>query len=146
MQTCESSGLTAKTIPALHELVDGQINLSRIRTVALEDLLRRSPVELDFQMISETVKDQAVLVTGAGGSIGSELCRIISGLKPSVSKFSSSGPRTICSIFIGDLVESFPNLHIVPIIADVCDNAHGNHLLQHPPRWCSTQPRTNMCR
>jgi FlaA1/EpsC-like NDP-sugar epimerase len=79
---CEKAGLSVRIIPGLSELVGGQVNLNRIRKVAIEDLLRRPPVSLDDTAISEAVKGKTVVITGAGGSIGSELCRQVSALRP----------------------------------------------------------------
>ncbi len=81
-QICDRCGLPAKIIPPLHEIVEGRINLAKIHQVSIEDLLRRTPVNLDLKEIERIVRRQTVMVTGAGGSIGSELCRIIVRLKP----------------------------------------------------------------
>src|SRR5690606_14715963 len=67
--------ITTKIIPGVYEIVGGQVNLSRIRDVSIHDLLRREPVTLDTQSIAEFVRGRVVMVTGAGGSIGQELCR-----------------------------------------------------------------------
>ncbi len=72
---CEEAGLPAKIIPGLYEIVGGKQSLSRIRNVAIEDLLGREPVSLDNEAISDFIHGKVVLVTGAGGSIGSEVCR-----------------------------------------------------------------------
>lgn len=72
---CHAEGLHPKIIPGLYELVGGQVELSRLRPVAIEDLLRREQVALDEDSIRQVVEGRSVLVTGAGGSIGSELCR-----------------------------------------------------------------------
>nr|WP_281720366.1 nucleoside-diphosphate sugar epimerase/dehydratase [Nitrosomonas nitrosa] len=72
---CQAAGLPANIIPGLYELVGGRVELSRLRPVAIEDLLRREQVALDEASIRQVVEGRAVLVTGAGGSIGSELCR-----------------------------------------------------------------------
>ncbi len=76
-EKCKDCDLTVKIVPGTHEIVGGRINLSRIRDVAIEDLLRRRPVKLDTQTLANFVKGKTVLITGAGGSIGSELCRQI---------------------------------------------------------------------
>src|SRR5207248_7580751 len=75
MKLCEVASLPVKIIPGLFEIIGGNAAISRIRDVAIEDLLRREPVELDVDAISCFLRDRVVLVTGAGGSIGSELCR-----------------------------------------------------------------------
>src|SRR5439155_23463197 len=72
---CHEAGLDTKIIPGLYEIVGDRVNLSRIRDVAIEDLLGREPVHLDEAEVADSLRDRIVLVTGAGGSIGSELCR-----------------------------------------------------------------------
>jgi FlaA1/EpsC-like NDP-sugar epimerase len=82
VQLCEGHRIPVKIVPGLFEIVGGRVNLSRIRPVAIEDLLRREPVTLDDDAIFGVVRGRAVLVTGAGGSIGSELCRQICAFSP----------------------------------------------------------------
>jgi FlaA1/EpsC-like NDP-sugar epimerase len=75
--------IPVKTLPGLHELIAGDLNLTtQIRPIQVEDVLGREPVEVDFDSIASYVKDETVLVTGAGGSIGSELCRQIAKVRP----------------------------------------------------------------
>jgi glycosyltransferase involved in cell wall biosynthesis len=81
-QLCDRVGLPTKIEPGIHEIMSGQVNLSRIRPVAIEDLLRREPVKLDEETISAAVQGRTILVTGGGASIGSELCRQVSRFQP----------------------------------------------------------------
>ncbi|MCC6419147.1 MAG: polysaccharide biosynthesis protein [Gemmataceae bacterium] len=118
----EESGLTTKIIPPLHEIVGGQINLSKIRQVAIEDLLRRDPVCLDGAEVSALVRGRTVLVTGAGGSIGSELCRIIAGLGPAALVLVEQAENSLFHAHLR-LAHSFPHVPIIPCIADICDEA-----------------------
>ena len=118
---CEQNGLPTKIIPPLHEIVEERINLAKIREVSIEDLLRRSArVHLDLSDIERIVKNQVVLVTGAGGSIGSELCRIIARLRPATLVLVEQAENSLFHVHMA-LVEDFPNLHVVPCIADICD-------------------------
>lgn len=78
----KDAGLVAQIIPGLYELVDGSVNLSRLRPVAIDDLLRRDAVELDISGIRDIIGHDVVMVTGAGGSIGSELCRQLAPFGP----------------------------------------------------------------
>lgn len=71
-----------RTLPAMREIVDGHVSVSHLREVEIEDLLGRDPVAPDQQLLEETIRDKVVMVTGAGGSIGSELCRQIVRLMP----------------------------------------------------------------
>src|SRR5581483_701828 len=81
-QACDDAGLPAKIIPGIYEIVGGQVNLSRIRNVSIEDVLGRDAVTLEMEAIAEGLDGQVVMVTGAGGSIGSEMCRQILRFKP----------------------------------------------------------------
>lgn len=82
LRHCQEAGVSFKTVPGLGEII-GTNNLSKqIRDVAVEDLLGRNPARLDEQQISEKLEGKVILVTGAGGSIGSELCRQIARFAP----------------------------------------------------------------
>jgi FlaA1/EpsC-like NDP-sugar epimerase len=76
VETCRAEDVLVKTLPGLHELISGDVNLgAQIRPVQVEDVLGRQPVEVDLDRVAKYVREKSVLVTGAGGSIGSELCR-----------------------------------------------------------------------
>src|SRR6185295_17459944 len=81
-EACKHAGLQVKIIPGLFQLVGGELNLTRIRDVAIEDLLRREAVVLNDAAIAADLKDRVVMVTGAGGSIGSEICRQVGRFGP----------------------------------------------------------------
>ncbi|MEF3168063.1 MAG: polysaccharide biosynthesis protein [Deltaproteobacteria bacterium] len=80
--TCQGLGVDFRTLPSLAEIADGRIETSSLREIRIEDLLGREPVQLDTEEISRFLKGKRVLVTGAGGSIGSELCRQITMFRP----------------------------------------------------------------
>ena len=82
VQACETTGIEFKTVPGPKEIVDGKIEVTQLRKVKIEDLLDRRPVEIDLHQIKDYLKDKVILVTGAGGSIGSELSRQILSLQP----------------------------------------------------------------
>jgi FlaA1/EpsC-like NDP-sugar epimerase len=82
IEACEGTGLKSRTTPGIGELIDGKISFSAIREVSYEDLLGRDPIDLDMKSIGDYLKNRVILVTGAAGSIGSELCRQIAQLEP----------------------------------------------------------------
>jgi FlaA1/EpsC-like NDP-sugar epimerase len=82
IQACEATGIEFKTIPGAREIVNGRVELNQIRKVKVEDLLDRSPVEIDLDKIQAYLEEKTILITGAGGSIGSELARQILKLNP----------------------------------------------------------------
>ncbi|MEQ9646995.1 MAG: nucleoside-diphosphate sugar epimerase/dehydratase [Sandaracinaceae bacterium] len=116
----EEAGVPVKIIPGLFEIADGRVELSRIRPVAIDDLLRREPVELDIEAIAADLKDRVVLVTGAGGSIGSEICRQVASFGPARLLLVERAENSL--FHIHRELRSRPGvLEIVPLIADVTD-------------------------
>lgn len=79
---CKDTNCKLKTIPGLYEIIDGKVNITKLRDVNIEDLLGREEVKLNSENINKYIKDKTILVTGGGGSIGSELCRQIARFKP----------------------------------------------------------------
>ncbi len=82
LDECKRSGAKVKIIPGIMEVLDGRVSMSKIRDVEIEDLLGREPVDLNITEVSSYIKHKTVLVTGGGGSIGSELCRQIAKFEP----------------------------------------------------------------
>src|SRR5437762_9976354 len=113
-------GIPTLTVPSLPELITAKTNGTRLREVEIQDLLRRDPVETDLAAVSELVTGETVLVTGAGGSIGSELCRQIARLAPAKLVLLGHGENSIFDI-LTELCGTFPDLSFVPVIADVRD-------------------------
>jgi FlaA1/EpsC-like NDP-sugar epimerase len=79
---CKNTNSKIKTIPGIYEIIDGKVNIKQIRDVRIEDLLGREPIEVDYKDISNYIAGKNVIVTGGGGSIGSELCRQIASFNP----------------------------------------------------------------
>jgi FlaA1/EpsC-like NDP-sugar epimerase len=117
---CKLTRAKLKIIPGLTDLIDGSVSLKTMRDVDVEDLLGRDPIKVDLQGIAEYVEGKTVLVTGAGGSIGSELCRQISAYGPQRLLLLGHGENSIYAIEM-ELRRLFPQLAIEPIIADVQD-------------------------
>lgn len=117
---CKKSGIPFKTVPSMSELINGNVTVKAIRDVAYRDLLGRDPVELDEVRIGEYLQGTRVLVTGAGGSIGSELCRQICRFDPEIVVLFERAESPLYEIEL-ELKNKFPNVEVVPMLADVCD-------------------------
>ena len=120
MHLCEDARVPAKIIPGIYEIVGGRVNLSRARKVAIEDLLGRDAVQLDDDAISDFVRDRVVLVTGAGGSIGSELCRQLCRVGPRTLVLVEQAENALFQIH-RELGARFPKTQLIPCIADITD-------------------------
>jgi FlaA1/EpsC-like NDP-sugar epimerase len=116
----EEAGLPTKIIPGLFEIAGGRVELTRIRPVAIEDLLRREPVDLDTEAIAKDLRERVVLVTGAGGSIGSELCRQVATFRPSRLLLAERAENNLFEIH-RELTARHRDLEIIPLIADATD-------------------------
>ena len=117
---CRRKGITSRIIPGIYELIGGKVSVNRLREVDITDLLRREPVKIDDQLIGSILTNKRILVTGAGGSIGSEICRQIVRWNPSELVLLGHGENSIFESFM-ELKEDFPSLTIQPVIADVRD-------------------------
>ena len=115
---CCQAGLPVRTLPTLAELVDGKVSQRDLRNLRIEDLLNREELRLEPAEVAEIVSDRVVLVTGAGGSIGSELCRQIAAAEPRKLLLLD---KTENSLFYIDreMREKFTGFPIVPLLVDV---------------------------
>ena len=118
VRLCKKSGLVFKTLPGLGELIDGKITLNSIRDVAYRDLLGREVIQLEEERIGEYIQHKRILVTGAGGSIGSELCRQICRFNPDTIILFDQAESPLYDIDL-DLKRSFPYIKIVPVLGDI---------------------------
>jgi len=98
LETCKGCGVSYKTLPAIGEIMKGKVSIKALRDVNYEDLLRRPPVELDTTGIEEYLADRTVMVTGGGGSIGSELCRQLLRFRPSRLILVDAGETNLYNI------------------------------------------------
>jgi len=128
-EACQRAGLKVKVVPGLHQLVSGQLNFTRIRDVAIEDLLRRDQVVLDDQAIAADLRDSVVLVTGAGGSIGAEICRQVSRFGPRRLLLVERAENALFEIH-RELRADFPSLTLEPLVADITDARRMNQIFQ----------------
>ncbi|WP_272435186.1 polysaccharide biosynthesis protein [Terrihalobacillus insolitus] len=119
---CNKTNTKVQMIPKIEDLMTGKVSVNQLKSVEVEDLLGREPVELDINTISEYVTDHTVMVTGAGGSIGSEICRQLMRFSPRKIVLVGHGEFSIYTIDM-ELREKSgdSNIEIVPIIGDVQD-------------------------
>lgn len=95
---CEAAGLPARTVPGMTAILDGSASVSRLRKVDIEDLLRREPIQTDIAAVRELIRGKRVLITGGGGSIGSELCRQVLECGPSELALLGHGENSVFEI------------------------------------------------
>ncbi len=119
-EECQSNGIPFRTMPGIYELIGGKVSVSRLREVDITDLLRREPTEVDDEAVGRKITGMRVLVTGAGGSIGLELCRQVARWNPGELILLGHGENSIFEAML-ELRETFPSLPIIPVIADVRD-------------------------
>lgn len=120
IDVCRKNNIHPRTMPGLYELLGGNVSVSKLRDVEISDLLRREPVEIDNLAVGEIINNQVVLVTGAGGSIGSELCRQIARWNPSELVLLGHGENSIFETYL-ELKESNASLKLNAVIADIRD-------------------------
>ncbi|MBL8023938.1 MAG: polysaccharide biosynthesis protein [Elusimicrobia bacterium] len=129
VEAANAAGLTVLTVPRLEDLLTGRLSVSQIRRVELEDLLGRGRVKLDEAGLHGLLTNRAVLVTGAGGSIGSELCRQIARFSPSKLMLLESNEFALYRIE-QEFFEHFPSIPIIALSADVRDPRRLDELFQ----------------
>ena len=125
---CEESGIPLRTLPKIHDMVSGKVVLSDLREVLIEDLLGREKVELDWKIIQQGITNKVVLVSGGGGSIGSELCKQISALNPAVLVIFERNEFNLYNIQ-RMLENNYPSLKMYAILGDICDRAKVDHVV-----------------
>lgn len=113
-------GIKARTMPGISDIVAGRVNVNSLRTIELEDLLRREPIQTNLEQVRTLATDRTVLVTGAGGSIGSELARQIAALAPAKLVILDHAENPVFHVQ-NELRAAHPGLQVVPVIADVRD-------------------------
>lgn len=118
-----------RTLPGLYELIDGQVNYSKVRELQIEDILGRIPVNLDTDAISDYIKNKTILVSGAGGSIGSELARQVCYYKPLRLILLDKSESGLYSIFNKLRVE-WPDLLLVPLLLDIVNTEKLKNIFQ----------------
>ena len=133
LNICKDAGCRMQTVPGVYQILNGEVSMTKLRDVEITDLLGRAQVEVNNDEILRVLKDKVVMVTGGGGSIGSELCRQIAG----------SGPRTLIIFDIyennayeiqQELKRKHPELHLVTLIGSVRNTNRVNAVMEkyHP--------------
>ncbi|CAB3637871.1 polysaccharide biosynthesis protein [Trinickia soli] len=125
---CVRAGVHAMVLPSLTALAPGQGFLSQVRHIDLEDLLGREPVTIDTPHVEALLHDHVVMVTGAGGSIGSELCRQILRFRPAQLVALDASEFAVYRL-LEEVREHFPDMHLVPIVGDVKDSLLLDHVM-----------------
>ena len=129
LDICKNTNCKLRSLPGMYQLVNGEVNVSRLRDVEVEDLLGRDPITVDIDSIAGYVKGKVVLVTGGGGSIGSELCRQI----------AAHTPKTLIIVDIyennaydiqQELKQKYPELNLVVLIASVRNTLRINKIFE----------------
>lgn len=119
-EICRQKGVPFRTMPGIYELLGGKVSVSRLREVDITDLLRREPARMHEEWIGAALQGRRVLVTGAGGSIGRELCRQIARWNPAELVLLGHGENSIFEALL-ELKADYPALTLIPVIADVRD-------------------------
>jgi FlaA1/EpsC-like NDP-sugar epimerase len=114
------AGVKTRTVPGIFDIISGRVAVASLRQVEIQDLLRREPIQTDLEQVRVLATGETVMVTGAGGSIGSELCRQLARLEPAQVLVMGHGENSIFDV-MAELTERYPNVTCVPIIGDVRD-------------------------
>jgi FlaA1/EpsC-like NDP-sugar epimerase len=134
VDTCRVCEVETRILPGLFELIDGRVSINQLREISLADLLGREPVDLDSSAIAGYIKGKRVLVTGAGGSIGSELCRQIMSFQPKELILLGRGENSIFTIH-QELSRRPDSAPLTTVIADIRDRIRmANVFAKHKPQ------------
>jgi FlaA1/EpsC-like NDP-sugar epimerase len=133
LEKIQATGIKPKILPAVESVLHGKVSLGEVREVAIEDLLGRKEVQLDGHAIAAYVRGKTVLVTGAGGSIGSEICRQVCRFEPKRLILLEQAENPLFFIE-GELRRECKGVELVPVVADVCDEVRVDQVFaQHRP-------------
>lgn len=129
LANCRASGVPCKTIPSLGELLAGRVHVSEIREISVENLLGREPVHLEHDRIRDSIAGRSVLVTGAAGSIGSELCRQLLPFKPRCLVALDQAESDLFRLEM-ELSETADSVQVCPVIGDIRSYERVNEVIQ----------------
>jgi FlaA1/EpsC-like NDP-sugar epimerase len=133
VQVCQGTALRFSTVPSLTDIASGKFSVSQMRHVDINDLLGRDVIELDMQRLESFLKGKVILVTGAGGSIGSEMCRQVCAFGPKLLLLVEQAENPLFFIE-GELRKSFPDVPMKAVICDIAETARVNQVYKkhHP--------------
>jgi FlaA1/EpsC-like NDP-sugar epimerase len=120
IEICENCNIPFQTLPSVKELLSGPVSRGNLRNVSIEDILGREPIHLDWSAIRESLHDKSILVTGGGGSIGSELCKQLAEIKPAELIIFDQSEFNLYKID-ADLSSAYPELSHHAVLGDVTD-------------------------
>ncbi|MFN0279788.1 MAG: polysaccharide biosynthesis protein [Pyrinomonadaceae bacterium] len=120
LKVCQEIPIKVRTIPGLYELLQGNVTVSRIRDIEVEDLLGRVPIELDHKSINRFLRNRVAMVTGAGGSIGAELVRQLVNSRINKLVLVERSEYALFQIQ-QEIAEKMPDAEVCAVIADICD-------------------------
>lgn len=129
IQICSGTKVRFRTVPSITDIAAGKFRVSQIRDVDINDLLGREAVELELELIEKFAKDKIILVTGAGGSIGSEMCRQLCNFKPKLLLLIEQAENPLFNIE-GELSTKFPYLSIKSIICNITDKTRVEEIMK----------------
>ena len=133
VRAARAAGLVTRTVPGLYEILSGEKRVNALRQIEIQDLLRREPIKTDLDQVASLVRDRVVLVTGAGGSIGSELCRQLARLEPKKIVALGRGENSVFEL-LQEMSRLFPDVPVHPVIADVRDRTRIESVIsEHRP-------------
>lgn len=139
IKQCVDTGVKTQTIPKIEDIMTGKVSVSDMQDVKIEDLLGRDEVKLDMEAIQSKLTGKTIMITGAGGSIGSEICRQVSRFQPSKLVLVGHGENSIYLIERELREKVADTIEIIPVIADVQDRKrifgiveeHAPHVIYH---------------
>ncbi|MCI8614774.1 MAG: polysaccharide biosynthesis protein [Lachnospiraceae bacterium] len=130
LDICKETSCKLRSLPGMYQLVNGEVSVSKLRDVEVEDLLGREPIEVDLDSILGYVKGKKVLVTGGGGSIGSELCRQIASHHPAQLIILDIYENSVYDVQ-QELLTRYPDLSLTVLIASVRNTSRMNWIFEH---------------
>ncbi|MBW3629361.1 MAG: polysaccharide biosynthesis protein, partial [Gemmatimonadetes bacterium] len=120
MEQCEAAGLPVRVLPGIREVLGGRVGVGQLREVSIEDLLGRDPIQLELPELASDLGARSVLITGAAGSIGSELARQVALYAPRTLVLFDHAETSLFYLEL-ELRERHPDLHLIPVVGDIVD-------------------------